>query len=220
MAQALVETIFDICYLAGVITIGIIMVLKGSKGSIVKKFGWMAVLLGVGDAFHLVPRMYALWTTGLEANAVYLGTGKLITSITMTFFYLILYFIWREYYKIEGRTHLTQIIGILAASRIALCLLPQNDWLSYHQPLFWGIVRNIPFTIMGIILIILFVQEEKHSETGVFKYMPLALTLSFGFYIPVVLLGSAIPIIGMLMIPKTLAYVWVVQMGWKLKLQN
>jgi len=45
--------------------------------------------------------------------------------------------------------------------------------------------------------------------------MPLAIILSFGFYIPVVLWSNALPIIGILMIPKTLAYVWVVFMGYK-----
>ena len=44
--------------------------------------------------------------------------------------------------------------------------------------------------------------------------MWLAIVLSFGFYIPVVLFADAIPLIGMLMIPKTLAYVWVVWMGF------
>ena len=34
--------------------------------------------------------------------------------------------------------------------------------------------------------------------------------LSFAFYIPVVLLADVIPMIGMLMIPKTCAYVWTV----------
>lgn len=43
--------------------------------------GIMAIILGAGDAFHLIPRAYALLTTGLEANAVALGIGKLITSI-------------------------------------------------------------------------------------------------------------------------------------------
>lgn len=89
MAQALVETIFDICYLVGVIAAGIVMMTKGRSNPLVKKFGLMAVLLGAGDSFHLVPRMFALWTTGLEANAAALGIGKLITSITMTVFYLI-----------------------------------------------------------------------------------------------------------------------------------
>ena len=46
--------------------------------------------------------------------------------------------------------------------------------------------------------------------------MGLAIALSFGFYIPVVLLAGVFPAVGMLMIPKTLAYVWVVVMGIRL----
>ena len=34
--------------------------------------------------------------------------------------------------------------------------------------------------------------------------------LSFGFYIPVVLLADSYILISMLMIPKTLAYVWTI----------
>ncbi len=45
--------------------------------------------------------------------------------------------------------------------------------------------------------------------------MPIAIILSFGFYIPVVLWSNTLPIIGILMIPKTLAYVWIVFMGYK-----
>ena len=215
MAQALVETFFDVFYLSGVVIAGIIMASKGGHNSLVKKFGLMAVVLGAGDSFHLVPRMVALWTTGLEANAAALGIGKLITSITMTIFYMILYYIWRERYGITGRKSLSVFIWSLTAARIILCLFPQNDWLSYDQPLLFGILRNIPFAIMGVVIIILFAQETRKKADSTFRFMPLAVLLSFGFYIPVVLFGSQIPIIGMLMIPKTLAYVWVVQMGWK-----
>lgn len=220
MTQALFETIFDILYLVGVITSGIIMFKKGGANPLVKKFGLMAILLGAGDSFHLVPRAYALWTTGLEANAVALGIGKLITSVTMTVFYLILYFIWRERYNIQGRKNLTTAMWVLTVARIALCLLPQNDWLSYQQPLFYGILRNIPFSIMGILIIVLFAQEAKKAKDKVFQFMPLAVILSFGFYIPVVLFGSTVPLVGILMIPKTLAYVWIVLMGWQLHKQS
>ena len=220
MAQALVETIFDICYLCGVIIAGIVLAAKSGTNPLVKKFGLMAVLLGAGDAFHLVPRMYALWTDGLEANAAALGIGKLITSITMTVFYLILYYIWRERYHVTGRNALTATMWGLSAVRILLCALPQNDWLSYDQPLFYGILRNIPFTVMGILIIVLFAVEVKKSDDRTFRFMPLAVILSFAFYIPVVLFGSLIPLLGMLMIPKTLAYVWIVAMGWKLYRQR
>lgn len=216
MAQALAETIFDVLYLSFVITVGVIMAVKGKNNPLILKFGLMAALLGAGDAFHLVPRSIALWTTGMEANAAALGIGKLITSITMTVFYLILYYIWRERYQITGRRALTVTMWTLAVARVALCLLPQNQWLSYRQPLEFGILRNIPFAVMGILIIVIFAQEAKKANDKAFRWMWLAVTLSFGFYIPVVLFAEIVPAIGMLMIPKTLAYVWVVLMGWSI----
>lgn len=219
MPQAIAETVFDVCYLSFALIAGLTMLVKGND-TMVKKAGLMAALLGAGDSFHLIPRAYALWTTGLEANAAALGIGKFITSITMTVFYLILYDIWRERYQIEGRKNLTAVMWILAALRIALCLLPQNQWLSYRQPLLFGVLRNLPFAVMGLIIIVIFAQETKKADDAVFRYMPLAVTLSFGFYLPVVLFSGTFPIIGMLMIPKTLAYVWIVLMGWKLYMQG
>lgn len=215
MPQAIAETVFDILYLSFALIAGLTMLLKGAS-PLVKKAGLMAVLLGAGDSFHLIPRFYALWTTGLEANAAMLGIGKFITSITMTIFYLILYYIWRERYQIIGRNRLTGIMWLLSVLRILLCFLPQNQWLMYHQPLLFGILRNIPFAIMGIIIIVIFAQESRKADDRVFRFMPLAVALSFGFYLPVVLFSSIFPMIGMLMIPKTLAYVWIVLMGWKL----
>ena len=53
--QALIETLFDAVYLVSVITIGILMI-RGSKGN--KQFclfGLMAVVLGAGDSFYLIP---------------------------------------------------------------------------------------------------------------------------------------------------------------------
>ena len=45
--------------------------------------------------------------------------------------------------------------------------------------------------------------------------MWLAIALSFLFYIPVVLWADAMPMMGMLMIPKTCAYAWIVVMGFR-----
>ena len=215
MPQAIGETIFDILYLGFALTTGLTMLIKGTQ-PLVKKAGLMAALLGAGDSFHLIPRSYALWTTGLEANAAALGLGKLITSITMTIFYLILFYIWRERYEIKDCKRLTGSMWFLAILRIALCLLPQNQWLTYHQPLLFGVLRNIPFTIMGILIIILFAREAKKADDAVFWFMPLAVALSFGFYVPVVLFSSIVPAVGILMIPKTLAYVWIIFMGRQL----
>ena len=213
--QAIMETLFDVLYLTSVITIGTIMISKGGNNKQFKLFGIMAVVLGVGDAFHLIPRAYALLTTGLEENAAALGIGKFITSITMTIFYVILYYIWRQRYNIKGHKKLTFSIYALAIMRIGICLLPQNEWLNFNAPTLWGIYRNIPFLIMGIIIIYIFNLEVKKHDDKNFKYMALAIILSFALYIPVVLWGNTFPLVGILMVPKTLAYVWIVLMGYK-----
>lgn len=212
--QAIIETLFDALYLSTVIIMGIIMIKNSNRNKQYKLFGIMAVTLGLGDAFHLVPRALALNTTGLENFTVALGTGKFITSITMTVFYIILYYVWRLRYKIEGKNELTIAVYLLAIVRIILCFMPQNAWTSATSPLAWGIYRNIPFAIMGILIIILFYQSAKKVNDAAFKNMWLTIVLSFAFYIPVVLWGDIYPLIGMLMIPKTLAYVWTVLIGF------
>ena len=213
--QAIAETLFNVVYLVSVVTIGILMIKKCRGNMQYRLFGIMAVTLGVGDSFHLVPRAIALCTTGLDNYTVPLGVGKLITSITMTVFYILLYYVWRLRYHIEGRQKLTWAVYLLAAVRVILCLFPQNRWTSSEAPLSWGIYRNIPFALLGLIVIIIFYKSAKENQDHAFRFMWLTIVLSFGFYIPVVLWADTIPVIGMLMIPKTCAYVWTVLIGYQ-----
>lgn len=213
--QAIAETLFDAVYLITVITLGVIMVAKSQGRKQYRLFGIMAIVLGAGDAFHLIPRAVALCTSGLENFTVSLGIGKLITSITMTIFYVLLYYVWRIRYDIKGKKNLTAVVYVLAALRVILCLFPQNQWLSPAPPLSWGIYRNIPFALLGLLIIVLFYKEAKKQRDSAFKWMWLTIVLSFAFYIPVVLWAEVIPMIGMLMIPKTCAYVWTVLIGYR-----
>ena len=212
--QAVMETLFDTVYLISVITIGIVMIRRCKGERQFRLFGCMAVVLGAGDAFHLVPRALALCTTGLEHYTAALGIEKLITSVTMTIFYVLLYYVWRLRYQVQGRKGLTAAVYGLAGLRILLCLLPQNQWLSAEAPLSWGIYRKIPFALLGLLVILLFYRSAKEQKDRAFRWMWLTIVLSFGFYIPVVLWADAVPMIGMLMIPKTCAYVWTVLIGY------
>lgn len=212
--QAIMETLFDIVYLTTVITIGILMIKKGRHNKQYLLFGIMAVTLGAGDAFHLAPRAYALCTTGLENFTYALGIGKFITSLTMTVFYILLYYVWRQRYNISGKMSLTISVYALSLLRVVLCLFPQNAWTSAEAPLSWGIYRNLPFAAMGILIIVLFYNSAKKTDDRSFRFMWLTIVLSFAFYIPVVLFADTIPLVGTLMIPKTCAYVWTVLIGF------
>ncbi len=212
--RAIMETSFDVVYLITTIVVGIYMISKGGKSNKeYKLFGIMSITLGLGDSFHLVPRAIALCTVGLDQFVVPLGIGKLITSITMTIFYIILYHVWRKRYNIVGQQKLTAAVYFMAAIRIILCLFPQNQWTSAMPPMSWAIARNIPFAILGLIIIVIFYKSAKANNDKAYRFMWLTIVLSFGFYIPVVLWADAIPAIGLLMIPKTCAYVWTIFIG-------
>ena len=56
--QAIMESLFDMVYLTTVITLGVLMI-RNSKGNAqYLLFGIMAVVLGSGDSFHLIPRRW------------------------------------------------------------------------------------------------------------------------------------------------------------------
>lgn len=208
LMPALPESIFDICYLVFAIVSGVLLLKKSKGRKYVRIFGIMTLLLGCGDAFHLVPRVLNYWTDGDYTAA--LGIGKLVTSITMTLFYILIEYARRDRYKITGEKGVLASVWILGIIRIALCCFPQNGWTSAEPSLLWGILRNIPFALLGILTVVLWLRSAKNDKP--LKLMWLAVTLSFLFYIPVVLFAQTMPMIGMLMLPKTCMYVWMIVM--------
>lgn len=112
--------------------------------------------------------------------------------------YLLLYYVWRSRYQISGRKGVCGAVWVLAISRIVLCLMPQNAWQSAQMPLSWGIYRNIPFTLLGALIVVMFYRSTKEKQEKSFRFLWLAVVLSFACYLPVVLFADAVPAVGML----------------------
>lgn len=203
------EALFCVFYLIFVSVTGIKIIQKGKGNRQIYLFGIMTLTLVFGDAFHLVPRIISAVDAAGDYS-VSLGIGKMITSITMTIFYVLLYFVYEMRFE-KKNVVLRSIIVLLALGRIILCILPQNDWTG-AAPVKWGVYRNVPFSVIGLTMVILFFMERKDMF---FKWMWIAILLSFAFYIPVVLWADVNPVIGMLMLPKTCMYMWIVMMGYK-----
>ena len=140
----------------------------------------------------------------------------MISSITMTIFYVLLFYVWRAIFpENEYPVALLWLIWISAVIRIVLCLFPQNNWFHAEGNLRWGIYRNLPFAVTGLCLVILFALSGNTGGCGL-QWMSVAIVISFTCYFPVVLWGKKKPMVGMLMMPKTLAYVWMICMGLEL----
>ena len=204
------ESTFDILYLLIAIVGGIlILIRRGNAAS--RRMGIAVLILGLGDAFHLVPRVLNYF---VEAElSAWLGFGKLVTSLTMTVFYIFMYLIWRRLYDEPENKKLTWAVWILAAIRAVLCLLPQNRWLANESDMLWGVIRNVPFVLLGAVIVCLWFRKRK--ELPRFGNIWLYVTLSFLFYIPVAVAAGLLPILGMLMLPKTICYVFIIAVFWK-----
>ena len=199
------ESAFDIFYLVTAIVIGL-LILKKAKNRGEKWMGLAVLILGCGDAFHLVPRVLNYFVRSNFTAA--LGLGKLVTSVTMTVFYVLLYYIGSEYFKVRKNTLMLEAVYTFAAIRIIICLLPQNGWLTNESDMLWGILRNIPFVILGLLVINLYFTHRRKYPP--FKNIWLWILLSFAFYIPVAAFAGLMPMLGMLMLPKTICYLIVI----------
>ena len=66
--QAIIETIFHPTYLISVTVMGMLMIKRAQGDKQFILFGIMAVSLAAGDSFHLVPRLIAVNTTGMDCK--------------------------------------------------------------------------------------------------------------------------------------------------------
>jgi hypothetical protein len=174
-------------------------------------YGFMALLLVSGDSFHLVPRIATAISKTPERFSHALGIGKMVTSISMTLFYVILWQIGVLFAPAGIQNWWPAVYGF-ATIRILLCVLPQNRWAEDEASPAWNLYRNIPFVLLGAMVDVLFfcIRASVPAELG---FMWLAILISFACYLPVVFWSKKVPMLGMLMIPKTCAYIWVVFMG-------
>lgn len=199
------ETIFDICYLIIAIVTGVYILVK-YRNKLGGLMGIATLLLGSGDAFHLVPRVLKNFIQ-YDFTAA-LGIGKLVTSVTMTIFYVLMFYIYKNKYKVENAKEIECSIWILAIIRIIICMLPQNNWITNDGSIIMGVIRNIPFTIMGLVIMVIY--YKKRVEYKEFKHVWLNVLLSFLFYLIVVLGTEAVPALGVFMIPKTVCYILII----------
>lgn len=214
--RAYMETGFYIIYLVSTIVFAILIILNSKKNRSFLVFGIAFLFLVFGDAFHLLPRAIGLFTNQLDHPSADLardlGTGKLVTSVTMTIFYLLIY--WFIYLSTgKKRNRLVDIaVLVLFIARVTLCAFPQNGWADNSYNFTWAFFRNVPFIALGIIVIILSLEKLKNRRY--LKYLWLLISLSFAFYLPVVFFAKANSWVGMFMLPKTICYMIMAIFGY------
>lgn len=210
------EAIFDAAYLIFDLIAAILFFLFSKGNVLFILYGILTLTLCGGDAFHLVPRIKrAVWGSN-ERIKKQLGIGLQVSSITMTAFYIILMYIWKfTFPEYKEPVIIEAIIWISAIVRMAICLFPQNNWCTEEGNRTLSVIRNAVFAVTGIGVILLYLISGNAYGYHMTR-MVAAILISFGCYIPVTLFGKTKPKVGLLMIPKTCAYMWIIAMGLQL----
>lgn len=207
----LIEVVFNISYLLTIWLLVFLMYMKKENlaehdRKVGVLFLYAFLLLAIGDAGHVGFRVVAIFSGGLEANPALVGLGALATAITVTFFYMIIAEVWRVRFQ-KQRGIVWWSLIIIGVIRLLIMIPSANQWASVVPPYDWSLVRNIPLIIQGIaIAVLLFWNAKKTGDSMVIKvcYM---IFISYACYLPVIFFVQKVPMIGMLMIPKTLAYI-------------
>ena len=225
-AQVLMETLFNVFYLMAVWGLVVAMLKRraliapdeqGEALWIMLAFAFLAL----GDTGHVGFRVIAYAQGGLETTISIFGSqmylvalGSVATAWTFTVFYVCMLFMWKERYSKKMETAAWLVVAC-AVIRSVIMILPGNEWNSLLSPRPIAIARNTPLLLMQLGMIYLILRDARPAHDGTFTWIGIMIILSFVCFAPVVLLVHSYPTLGMLMIPKTIAYLAIAVIGFK-----
>jgi len=224
--QMWTEIIFNIGYL--VVVWGYVIAMTRQRDQVqledrpvADRFRQMFFLLALGDTGHVGFRVLAYALGGLEAKPVVLGVpvslvglGALATALTVTVFYVLVLDTWRlRYQKVYGAFE--YFLLAVTVLRFVIMALPGNQWDSPVPPQPMGLIRNLPLIVLGLGGVFLILRDARRAGDRLFLGVGISILVSYAFYTPVILFVQQIPALGMLMIPKTLAYVAIAALAYR-----
>lgn len=220
------EILFDISYLAAIWWMVALMTKRMSRVAendlrTARLIRLAFILLAAGDTGHVGFRVAAALGGNINAQVsvfgspmTLIGIGMLMTAITVTFFYMVMIFVWKERFQ-QPHSWITYTLLAVGIFRLFMMALPANDWGAAVPPEPYGIYRNIPLVIQGIGVMLLLLVSSYRKKDRVMIQTGWMIAVSYAFYTPVILFASQIPMLGLLMIPKTLAYLAVAIIAYR-----
>lgn len=222
--------IVSIIYLVGAWTVTVLMALALKRVSpetrSLLKWPFLAVLiLALGDSFHTIPRIYRTISghtlptllTWFGRPWDWIALGLVISSATMSLFYLFLFQYRQERRGVPWDFWSWVMLGLLVV-RLGLIPCPLNGWEGSAAP-GWRIYRNIPFTLMGLMVILALFRDRSEADgrdRRLLEAIAWCLVASFATYWVTVLGAEQYPVLGAMMLPKTIAYLIAVILLYRL----
>jgi hypothetical protein len=174
---------------------------------------WAFALLALGDTGHVGFRVLAYAQGDMQATVRLfgqefglVGLGALSTAVTVTFFYVLILVLWRTRFDRSYGWFGYLLLGT-AAARLVLMVPAANQWNNVVPPQPWSLVRNLPLLLQGLGVAYLILRDARQAGDRAFTWIGVMILVSYACYTPVILFVQQAPLVGMLMIPKTMAYV-------------
>lgn len=214
-----VEVIFNVCYLAVVWTMVFWMAKRQNRvladnRRLARGVLWAFALLALGDTGHVGLRVVAFARGGLAANPVLVGAGAFSTAFAVTLFYMLMVDAWRLRFQ-KPLGWFGWFLLAVGLVRLVVLLFPQNQWWQVVAPYHWSLLRNSLLVIQGLGVMGLILHDAVRTHDRAFTWIGIMIALSYLFYAPVILWVQWIPVLGMLMIPKTCAYLGVAFIAYR-----
>lgn len=169
-------------------------------------------LLALGDTGHVGFRVvaYAMGDPAPQFSFLGMpfglrGLGTAATAVTVTLFYVLMVAIWRYRFNKQYGSF-EHLLFAAALARLVLLSLPVNQWDNPVPPQPWSTIRNLPLLIQGLVAYLI-LRDARADQDRAFWWVGIMILASFACYMAVVLFVQQAPLIGMLMIPKTMTYV-------------
>lgn len=225
-ARMWVEIVFNLAYLVAIW--GLVIAMRRNRSwvatadrRVADLFLGTFALLALGDTGHVGFRVLAYALGGLETRVPVLGLqlglvglGALATAITVTFFYVLMLEVWRVRFHKPYDWFGYLLLGA-AAVRLLLMLPAANQWNNVVPPQPWSTLRNLPLMVQGLGVSYLILRDARMAQDRTLGWIGVMILISFACYMPVIFFVQKSPVIGMLMIPKTLAYVAIAVLAYR-----
>ncbi|MGV9661708.1 hypothetical protein [Nocardia niigatensis] len=211
------ELVFNMSYLA--VIWGLVIAMRRNRDRVspeqretAARFEEAFTLLATGDTAHLALRAVSMargedrgYLSVRGRRASLIGLGEMATSITITLFYVLSLDAWRLRFRQSWDGFTRTLLG-LSFVRLIMLATPFNNWDRDETPTGYGVDRNLPLLAVGAGEMYLMRREATRNGDRTFGFLSSAMAASFACYLPVILWARRIPQLGLLMIPKTLAY--------------
>lgn len=189
--QKIIEPISFFIYFVVVLYMGFYMY-RNHKGSKVHAgFAWLALTLLLTDSMLMFPRIYAIWTEGIEEHLRLVGIGRIGQALILCLFYAMINDLYKTRFGLKKKLPVDKVLNALLVFRVVTLFFPQNNWFSVNMSKEFMIIRFIPLLLYALILCAVIIIHSLKNDDRSFFVLAILILIGSIFIDPALLSGES-----------------------------